>query len=189
MKTRILVYSALLTLGTAGAALAQSTPANPLSAGAKKSYDIIKGYVLKAAEKMPEEHYAFKPTPDVRSFGQLVGHISDANFVICGMVSGEKPPAGGFEPAVSIEQTKKTKAELSKALADSFAFCDKALAAMTNDVVGGQDVTMTVINNMKTTRAGAFAFNSAHDMEHYGNLVTYMRINKIVPPSSAPPAK
>jgi uncharacterized damage-inducible protein DinB len=180
MKTRILVYSALLTVATAGTALAQSTPANPLSASAKKSYDIIKGYLLKAADKMPEEHYAFKPTPDVRSFGQLVGHISDANFVICGMVSGEKPPAGGFEPAVSIEQTKKTKAELSKALADSFAFCDKAHAGMTD--TAGAAMIKTFVG--ETAKLSFLEFNTHHDFEHYGNIVTYMRLKGLVPPSS-----
>ena len=180
MKTRILVYSALLTMATAGNALAQSTPANPLSMSAKKSYDIIKGYVLKAAEKMPEEHYAFKPTPDVRSFGQLVGHISDANFVICGMVSGEKPPAGGFEPAVSIEQTKKTKAELSKALADSFAFCDKAHAGMTD--AAGAAMIKTFVGD--AAKLSFLEFNTHHDFEHYGNIVTYMRLKGLVPPSS-----
>lgn len=180
MKMRIFVYSALLILGTTATALAQTPPANPLSAGAKKSYDIIKGYVLKAAEKMPEEHYAFKPTPEVRSFGQLVGHISDANFVICGMVAGEKPPAGGFEPATSIEQTKKTKAELSKALADSFAFCDKAHAGMTD--AAGAAIIKTFVG--EAAKLSFLEFNTHHDFEHYGNIVTYMRLKGLVPPSS-----
>jgi uncharacterized damage-inducible protein DinB len=184
MKIRILVYSALLTLA-AGAAVAQTAPAqappaNPLSASAKRSYNIIKNYVIKAADKMPEEHWAFKPTPDVRSFGQLIGHIADANFVICGMVSGEKPPAGGFEPASSIEQTKKTKAELTKALADSFAFCDKAHAAMTD--ADGATMIKSFVGEM--AKLSFLEFNTHHDFEHYGNIVTYMRLKGLVPPSS-----
>jgi len=180
MKIRILVYSAILTLVTAGTALAQTPPANPLTAGAKRSYDIIKGYVTKAAAKMPEEHFAFKPTPDVRSFGQLVGHIADANFVICGMVSGEKPPAGGFEPATSIEQTKKTKADLTKALADSFAFCDQAHAGMTD--AAGAAIIKSFVGEMP--KLSFLEFNTHHDFEHYGNIVTYMRLKGLVPPSS-----
>ena len=180
MKMRIFVYSALLTLTATGTALAQTPPANPLSAGAKKSYDIIKGYVIKAAAKMPEEHWTFKPTPDVRSFGQLVGHIADANFVICGMVSGEKPPAGGFEPATSIEQTMKTKADLSKALADSFAFCDKTHAGMTD--AGGAAIIKTFVG--EAAKLSFLEFNTHHDFEHYGNIVTYMRLKGLVPPSS-----
>jgi hypothetical protein len=99
MNIKVPVYSLMLSLATAGMAFAQTPPANPLSGGAKRSYDIIKGYINKAAAKMPEEHYSFKPTPDVRSFGELLGHIADSNFVICGMVAGEKPPMGGFDPA------------------------------------------------------------------------------------------
>ena len=180
MKKRIFAYSIMLTLGATASALAQTAPANPLSAGAKKSYDIIKGYVTKAAHKMPEEHYAFKPTPEVRSFGQLIGHISDANFVICGMVAGEKPPAGGFEPTTSIEQTKKTKEELIKALAESFAFCDKAHNGMT-DAAG---TTMIKSFVGEVAKLSFLEFNTHHDFEHYGNIVTYMRLKGLVPPSS-----
>jgi uncharacterized damage-inducible protein DinB len=180
MKMRTLVYSAILTLVTAGTALAQTAPANPLTAGAKRSYDIIKGYITKAADKMPEEHFAFKPTPDVRSFGALVGHIADANFVICGMVSGEKPPAGVFEPATSIEQTKKTKADLTKALADSFAFCDKTHAGMTD--AAGPTMIKSFVGEI--SKLSFLEFNTHHDFEHYGNIVTYMRLKGLVPPSS-----
>src|SRR5262245_29497706 len=101
-----------------------------MSAGAKRSYDIIKGYITRAAEKMPEEHYAFKPTPDVRSFGQLVGHVSDANYGFCSITAGEKPPAGGF--GGPIEKSTTSKADLQKALAESFAYCDKAHGGMTD---------------------------------------------------------
>lgn len=158
-----------------------ASPANPLSTGAKRSYDIIKGYIVRAAEKMPDEHYAFKPTPEVRSFGQLVGHIADSNFVICSTVAGDKPPMGGFEPAVSIEQTKKTKAELSKALADSFAYCDTVHAGMT-DAAGAEVLQKTFIGPV--AKLSFLEFNTHHDFEHYGNIVTYMRLKGLVPPSS-----
>ena len=117
-----------LALVTGSSAEAQT--ANPLSAGAKRTYEIIKGYVTRAAEKAPEDLYAFKPTPDVRSFGQLVGHVADANFGFCAAAAGEKPPAGGFEQP--IEKGKSSKADLQKALADSFAYCDKIHATMTD---------------------------------------------------------
>ena len=79
------------------------------------------------------------------------------------------------------------KADLQKALAASFEFCDRAFAGL-NDQTGAAEATIVPINNMKTTRLGALSFNAAHDMEHYGNLVTYMRMNKMVPPSSQPAA-
>ncbi len=183
MTIRVLAYATMLTLAAAGTAQAQapaSSAENPLSSGAKRSYEIIRGYITKAAAKMPEEHYAFKPTPDVRSFGQLLGHVADSNFVICGMVAGEKPPMGGFDPASSLEQSKKTKADLTKVLADSFAFCDKVHAGMTD--AAGAASTKTFVGEM--SKLSFLEFNTHHDFEHYGNIVTYMRLKGLVPPSS-----
>ena len=178
---KIIAVVAVAVAAVAGArAQAQSQASNPLSAGAKRTYDIIKGYTIKAAAKMPEEHYAFKPTPDVRSFGQLLGHVADSNFVFCATVAGEKPPQGGFEPAASIEQTMKTKAELEKAIANSFAYCDTVHAGM-NDATGAQ--TMKFFNG-EMAKLSILEFNTHHDFEHYGNMVTYMRLKGLVPPSS-----
>jgi uncharacterized damage-inducible protein DinB len=154
---------------------------NPLSAGAKRTYGVIKGYITKAAAKMPEENYGFKPTPDVRSFGQLVGHIADANYGFCAAAGGEKAPMGGFEPgSVSIEKTKTSKADLEKALADSFAFCDKVHDGMT-DAAGA---TMVKFLMGDLPKLSILEFNTHHDFEHYGNIVTYMRLKGLVPPSS-----
>ncbi len=178
MKKIIAVVAVAVAVVAAARAYAQAT--NPLSAGAKRTYDIIKGYTIRAAAKMPEEHYAFKPTPDVRSFGQLLGHVADSNFVFCSSAAGEKPPQGGFEPSVSIEQTMKTKAELEKALANSFAYCDKVHAGMT-DATGAQT---TKFFTGEMAKLSILEFNTHHDFEHYGNMVTYMRLKGLVPPSS-----
>jgi uncharacterized damage-inducible protein DinB len=161
--------------------IAEAQTANPLAAGAKRTYDIIKGYVTRAADKMPEDQYAFKPTPDVRSFGQLVAHVADANYGFCAAAAGEKPPAGGFESP--IEKGKSTtKADLQKALADSFAYCDKIHAGMTD--AGGAAVVKSVFGEM--AKLSLLEFNTHHDFEHYGNMVTYLRLKNIVPPSSEP---
>src|SRR6516225_9580850 len=105
----------------------QSTPpANPITASEKGFYGFVSGAVIGAAEKMPEENYSFKPTPEVRSFGQLVGHVADANYMFCATAMGEKPPVMG------IEKTKTAKADLVQALNDSFAYCDKAYDSMTD---------------------------------------------------------
>jgi uncharacterized damage-inducible protein DinB len=173
-----LVAMAVITLVSASAGFGQ--PANPLSAGAKRSYDIIKGYILKSTDKMPEANYGFKPTPDVRSYGEILGHIADANYGICAAAAAEKPPAGGFDPATSIEKTKKTKAELDKALADSFAYCDKVHGGMT-DAAG---TALVKFFTGEMPKLSVLEFNTHHDFEHYGNLVTYMRLKGIVPPSS-----
>ena len=140
-------------------------------------YTAVKGYLVKTAEQAPDSLYAFRPTPEVRTFGQILGHVADANYMFCGTASGESGPA------TSVEQTATAKGDLLKGLAESFAFCDRAFAAL-NDTSGAAEATIAPINNMKTTKMGALSFATAHQFEHYGNLVTYMRLNKMVPPSS-----
>jgi uncharacterized damage-inducible protein DinB len=178
VKKMIAVNALILTFLAAGVAQAQT--ANPLSTGAKRTYDIVKGYLIRAAEKMPEEHYAFKPNKDVRSFGQLVGHVADANFGFCSAAAGEKPPMGGFDG--SLEKSKTTKADLQKALADAFAYCDKVYGGMTDS--GATPLVKGFWGELP--KLSVLDFNTAHDFEHYGNIVTYMRLKDIVPPSSEP---
>ena len=151
-----------------------AAPANPLTAGTKATYDMVKGYITKAAEQVPEKLYAYKPTPEVRSFGQLIGHVADANHMICGTAGTGKMPAS------DIEKTKTSKADLQKALSESFAYCDKAFAAMTD----AEGTRMVEMFGMKMPKLTALGFSVSHDFEHYGNIVTYMRLNKMVPPSS-----
>ena len=148
---------------------------SPLMDSVKAQFGSVKGVLLKTAEKVPEPIWAFRPTPEVRTFAQIVGHIADANMMICGAAAGEKATP------LNAEKTMSTKDQLSKALADSIAYCDKVMTAM--DDKKAMETVKFFIGGM-TPRAMVFAFNTAHDYEHYGNLVTYMRINKIVPPSS-----
>jgi uncharacterized damage-inducible protein DinB len=149
---------------------------NPLMASIKAQHDQTKGYILKTAEVIPENLYTFKATPDVRSIAQLLGHIADGTLGICGGAGGGKAAPIGAEKSMT------TKAQLTKALADAFAVCDKVIAAM--DDKQAMEVTKFFVGG-QSTRGMIVAFNTAHNMEHYGNLVTYMRLNKIVPPSSA----
>jgi uncharacterized damage-inducible protein DinB len=163
-----------LTLLAATAAL--SFAQNPLSTGDKVFYGMVAGNVVAAAEKMPESSYAFKPTPEVRSFGELVGHAADAQNMFCAVVSGEKPPM------VSIEKTKTTKADLVQALKDSKDFCDKAYGSMTDE----HAAEIVTLMGMQMAKLTVLSVNIAHLDEHYGNMVTYMRIRGLVPPSSEP---
>ena len=179
MKKSVRVSVLAIAFVATGAANA-AAQGDPLRAGAQRMYDIVKGYITRAAEKMPEEHYAFKPTKEVRSFGQLVGHIADASYGFCSAVSGEKPPMGGFDG--SIEKSTTTKAALQKVLASAFAYCDKVYAA-------ASDNTATVMVKGfwgELPKLSVLDFNTAHDFEHYGNIVTYMRLKDLVPPSSEP---
>lgn len=166
------VALAALVLSPA-AAFAQ---AHPFADAVKAQFTGIKTSITRTADKVGEDLYAFKPTPDVRSLGQLLGHIADGNFGICGMAAGMKPTQSG------IEKSKTTKADLQKALADSFAFCEQAIASMDEKKAAE---TMKAFGSVQP-RLMVLAFNNSHLNEHYGNLVTYMRLKGIVPPSSEP---
>lgn len=165
---------AALGLAFVAAPLLAQEPANPLTDSAKGTFEYVKANIMKAAEQVSEADYAFKPTPEVRSFGQLIGHVANANYGICAAASGET------KPDVDVEKTMTTKADLQKALGESFAFCDKAFAGMT-DAKGAETVKFF---GGTRPRLAVLAFNTAHDFEHYGNIVTYMRLKGMVPPSS-----
>ena len=168
MKRYSTIFAAM-TVVCAGA-FAQE---NPVSTGTKQLYGMIKGNLVKAAEKMPEENYSFKPTPEVRSFAQLVGHVADANMMFCAAVKGDKvtPKA---------EKTMTSKADLVGAVKDAVNYCDSVYNSMT-DAAGAQTVKLFGRDMPKLT---ILDFNVAHDNEHYGNIVTYMRLKGLVPPSS-----
>jgi uncharacterized damage-inducible protein DinB len=175
MMTRIVLGAAIIAgLMVPSTALAQ----NPYTDSIKAQLAQIKNPVIRTAEKVGEDLYAFKPTPEVRSLGQLIAHIADGNFGICAAASGMKPPMSGVEKSTQ----GNGKAALQKALAASFEFCEQGLAAM-DDKKGAEVIKMFL--GMQP-RLGVFAFNNSHVNEHYGNLVTYMRLKGIVPPSSEP---
>jgi uncharacterized damage-inducible protein DinB len=164
--------AATLCLCAAGLT-AQTAPKNPIVATSQAVYAIAKGDVLKSADKIPENLWSFKPTPEVRSIGQLFAHIADAQYEFCGAAKGETLDKG-------VEKTAKTKAEITAAVKEAFAYCDAIYAKMTD----ANAAEMVKFFNMNSTKIGLMDFNTAHTMEHYGNLVTYMRLKNIVPPSS-----
>lgn len=161
---------ALILLCAAWPAAAQ----NPISDGERFLYNLVKGNIVKTAEKVPEDLYSFKPAPEVKTFAQMLGHTADANYMFCSAVLGEKSPSPG------VEKTMSTKAEIVPAVKAAFAYCDKAYEGMTD----AEGVKMIKFFNREMAKATVLGFNSFHTMEHYGNLVTYMRIKGIVPPSS-----
>lgn len=167
-------------IGTAAALLvtAVSDPAfaqNAYTGAAKSQWDSIKANISKTAAKVGDENYSFKPTPQVRSLGEILGHVADANFQICGAAAGEKPTGGGYEK-------KTAKAEIIKGITDSIAYCDKVIASL-DDAKGAATVNFF---GGPTPKLAVIFFNISHNNEHYGNLVTYMRLKNIVPPSSEP---
>jgi len=183
VKKRLCLVFALL-IAVSGAVLGQeksqpqaAPPANPITASEKGLYSFVSSAVIGAAQKMPEENYSFKPTPEVRSFGQIVGHVADASYMFCSQTLGEANPAKG------IEKTKTSKADLVAALKDAVAYCNNAFDSMT-DAKGSQ---MVKLFNFDIAKLTVFSLNTAHTDEHYGNMVTYLRIKGIVPPTSENP--
>ena len=158
------------------AALAQTPDLKSASGYPKMVQKQVTAWIERAAEKMPQEEYPFKPDPAVRSFGQILGHIADSDYLFCSTALGENNPSPG------IEKTKTTKAELTSALRDAFAYCSRAYDTLTD-----ADAKETVkAFGQERNKLGVLWFNASHNLEHYGNLVVYMRIKGIVPPSSDP---
>jgi uncharacterized damage-inducible protein DinB len=140
----------------------------------KTQAETIRSLVLKTAEKVPENLYEFKATPDVRSIAGLLGHIADGNNLLCGLAGGGKPAADRSN------EKKTTRADLVAALNASYAACDRVFAATTD----ANATTPVDFFGQAQTRFGMLAVTNSHMWEHYGNLVTYMRLKNIVPPSS-----
>jgi len=161
-------------------------PAPPTLASALNAeLGVVEWEVVGAADAMPEEKYSFAPTSGefkgVRTFGEQVRHIAAANFMFVSIMNGEKPD---MEAAEHGPADIKTKAQIMQYLKDSFAAAHKAIASLT------PENALTLLPNAPfpifNTRLGVASFTSAHCMDHYGQMVEYLRMNGIVPPASRP---
>ena len=160
-------------------AMSQTPDLKTMSGYPKLVQAQVTSWIESAAEKMPEGEYAFRPDPAVRSFGEILGHIADANYLFCSSVLGES------NPSPNIEKTKTAKAELTSALRDAFSYCNRAYSALTDE---NAHETVKAFGQERN-RLGVLWFNASHNLEHYGNLAVYMRTKGIVPPSSEPKPK
>lgn len=152
-----------------------------LASVAKSMHATIRRNIADAAGEMPANEYAFRPTSQVRTFGQLIGHLVNANLFFCSQVAGEKSPR-----TTNYEEITD-KAVLVKALNDSLAYCDKVYSATTdaNFMQPMQIGPGVGVGRANTVRGAVLMFNIAHNNEHYGNIVVYMRLKGLVPPSTA----
>jgi len=153
-----------------------TSAANTGVSAAKGVWNTMTGYFTAAAEQMPEADYSFRPVATVRTFGELVGHVAGAQNMFCAAALGEKQPGED-----EIEKSVKTKAGLVAALKASTAYCARAYAL--TDAASAAPIKLFGQDN---TKMGVLTLNAAHNGEHYGNVVTYMRIKGMVPPSSQP---
>jgi uncharacterized damage-inducible protein DinB len=174
MHTRTIVLSTALLALAASNASAQ----NPISDTVRSNWDGVKRNIKESAEQMPDEHYHFKPTPEVRSFGEILTHVAGASYVFCASAKNEKSPFA--EDA--FEKTTRTKAAIVKVTADAIAYCDAAFAALTDANAGA--MVPAPFGSGQATRLNSLLGHIGHDNEHYGNLITYFRLKGMVPPSS-----
>ncbi|GAB4413410.1 MAG: hypothetical protein OHK0021_21290 [Bryobacter sp.] len=145
---------------------------SPTAASAATLYNMVAGNIAKSIEKMPAEKFSFKATDTVMPFSEFVGHLIDANNNFCGTVTGDPRPAS---------MRKETdKAKLMEGWKAAMAKCQKAWAMTTDESLG----KMVKMGNAERAAAFPMLLNVSHNFEHYGNLVTYMRMNGMVPPSS-----
>jgi uncharacterized damage-inducible protein DinB len=149
----------------------------PVSDAIRSAWKSAKATIHDSAVDVPEAHYSFKPVDTVRTFGQIVAHTAGANYEFCAAAKGEKTPKAetAFDSLV-------TKAAIVQAYDESTAYCDAVFQALT-DRSAAETVTMP-FGMGAAPRAQALIANISHLNEHYGNLVTYMRIKGIVPPTS-----
>ena len=170
---RSLLAAALMCLAAAGPRAQTTSPF--LTELKRYYYEAVKRNVTAMAEKMPEEHFAFKPVPEMRSFGESVAHVADAQARNCHLVSG----AGS---KTLDADKKKTKAELVAALKESFAICDAVFAALT-DAQANETVKMAA-SGFQLTKLSLLVSMIAHSNEQHGYMAVYLRLKGIVPPST-----
>lgn len=173
MKTLAVVF-----VLTASRAAAQATAV----ASARDLWQTSRDYLVAAAEQLPEAEYAFKPTPEVRSLGQLFAHVASSQRMLCSTALGEKNGA---------DASATTKADVVAALKASNDYCARAYAVSDADATGPatpSDATARSVLGPSRTRLYVLMLNAWHDNEHYGNVATYMRLRHLVPPSSQVPS-
>lgn len=149
----------------------------------KTIYTNVHNYITKAVEQFPADKLTWQPTPAVRSWARLIGHITDDNNGACFLLAGDAQRPARVDTADTVDSAanKLSKDDLLKGYKESVERCQKAFAAVTeanmaerNGPAGGR------------SKIGSLIYNTSHTNEHYGNIVTYMRLNNMVPPSTTP---
>jgi len=160
---------------------AQPRPPQTMSMFLQGQYATLKRNLTGAAEKMPAEHFSFRPTPEVRSYAALFAHTIDTQIYFCNLVKGGTSPIAGKD----LEKTVTDKAGVVQMVKDGFAYCDDVFAGLSDEKLSTMLTLGTAPKTYQVAAGNQATMVVVHGNEHYGNLVTYMRIKGIVPPSSA----
>jgi uncharacterized damage-inducible protein DinB len=175
--------SAVLLVVQASTAIAQMPASAPMQKAANPTpiseaiaaYKQTRTIILASVESMPAEDFSFKATPDIRTYAQMFTHVAQAQESICGLIAGT---ATATRP---VESKAATKDEVRTVIKKSFDDCDAAYASVT-------DANMNEVSGtgyFRGTKLGNMWKNTAHNNEMYGQMVIYMRLKGIVPPSTA----
>jgi uncharacterized damage-inducible protein DinB len=142
---------------------------NPLTTTLSIFRSNMQDKIMKSADQMPESKYSYRPTKDVRSFGEILNHLADISYTLCSNVKGEANPISAT--------AKVSKAEVKAYLKGSFDYCDGVYSGFTDAHLNDPADFFGV----KTNKMFILTQLGNHDALHYGNLVTYLRINGLMP--------
>lgn len=180
----VMASASACSRGTSGLASSE-----PLIRGVESMHGGVKQVMLKAADEMPVEDLTYKPTPDTRSVGQILLHVAYWQFFFCGEAKGEKPERPALltafnEQRENLEAIGATKENVVEALRASYDYCDTAFKTLTPEDAGKIIKAPGFMHIDQAPRIHFLSYNVSHVNQHYGNLVTYMRLRGRVPPSS-----
>ncbi|MGA7632688.1 MAG: DinB family protein [Terriglobales bacterium] len=174
---RIVLAVVALNLTLASLANAQVSPSlpnpttapNPLTTTISIFRSNMQDKIMKSADEMPESKYGYRPTKDVRSFAEILNHVADISYILCSNAKGEATPATAA--------AKGSKTEIMAYLKGAFGYCDGVYSGFT-DAHLNDPANFFGVN---TNKMFILTQVANHDALHYGNLVTYLRINGLEP--------
>ena len=156
----------------------------PLGGVIQRSFNVFANYLVMSAEMMPESGYGFRPTTELRTFGEQINHATGSHYSFCSQAG---LPPGIQKQAAPALAAVTSKPAIVAALKDSIAYCDRVLAAATErwlmeeaPGLGGSSSGL-----IRGVRAHSFIYNAVHSAEDFGTITTYLRIQGVVPPSTA----
>jgi len=171
------VWIAIMCLALPMAAGAQAKDANPVSASMRELFNRFSTNITAAAEEMPADKYSFHPTPGQQSFGTIIEHVTESNYLVCAMISDAKPSG---ESKVTATDPKD---KLVAALKASFQYCTDSAAKLQDAQMGD---SITFLGGRKTPRARAVLELPVDLSDHYSQLAAYLRANGLLPPTARP---
>ena len=162
--------------------------AQPEKRGLQVLLKLTERVLVSTADAMPADKYGFAPTDGefrgVRTFGQMVKHLSATNYILAAAALGEEPPADAGDELGP--EAVRTKVEILNYLNGSFGQLHKAIEAIGDKSVPVKASPISPLRGVEVTRLALVVESLVHAFDHYGQMVEYLRMNGAVPPASRP---